>query len=616
LPHVRGRLRALPLIAVLALPLLAVLPSQAAVAATGHYLGYLSDSSTGTRYVAYDGDGVAVFTSTPDAVDGALGAVTDSGPAVAYVTEHDTTTSYVDRLHLRTPDGTDTLVYSATPGVDISEPSIAPNGHEVLFALDSDTTSAILSVDAQTGDVRTIRSSTSTAYFGPSFSPDGAYLSWAQVGKYYSDVVVTRYATGAAQVISQISTDSAAYSDTSWAPNSATVVAVRDDYDASIDDSYASLAVIDVRSHSLHIAVRGQVNGDGSITEYLEPTWAADGQTMLMTKLTRRGDAVQGELVKLPPNQGGYTDPVPTQGYAGSPSAASQVGTDGTAPRAPSDVSAQLLGAVARVTFALPGDSDLADLVVTRTVGDAADTPTAETEVARVWSDHVDVPLPQPDTTYGISVFARDWAGNLSPAGKVSVTSAATSTLTVSSPPARIHWRLGVKLIGTLANGSPLPNEKVTLFARRAMTSTFVPVASSTTNGEGNYTLTYNPPWTVELQVRFAGSPRGYAAVSAKRVVTVVPAANLSVSTYAIRLGASFTLTGNVGPNHAGQIVYIQRKVSGVWRNIASTRLSSTSTFRLVYRPNARGTWEMRAYKPADGDHASTTSAGRTVQVR
>jgi hypothetical protein len=616
LPHVPGRLRALPLAAVLALPLLAALPSSPAAAATGPYLGYLSESSAGTRYVAYDGDGAVVFSSTPDAVDGALGAATDSGPTVAYVTEEDTTTSYVDRLHLRAPDGTDTLVYSATPGADISEPSIAPNGHDVLFALDTDTTSAILSVNAQTRDVRTIRSSTSTGYFGPSFSPDGEYLSWAQVGQYYSDVVVTRFATGAAQVISKISTDTSAYTDTAWAPDSATIVAVRDDYDASIDDSISSLAVIDVRSQNLHIAVRGQVNGDGSITDYLEPTWAADGDTILMTKLTSTGDQVRGELVKLPPNQGGYTDPVPTQGYAGSPSVAAPRVADGTAPGAPTNLAAVPQGAVARVTFALPGDSDLADLVVTRTVGEAADTATADIEVARTWTDHVDVALPQPGTTYGISVFARDWSGNLSPAAKVSVTSAGASTLTVSTPPARIHWRLGVKLIGTLANGSPLPNEKVTLFARRAMTSTFVPVASSTTNGEGNYTLTYNPPWTVELQVRFAGSPRGYAAVSAKRVVTVVPAANLSVSTYAIRLGASFTLTGNVGPNHAGQIVYIQRKVSGVWRNIASTRLSSTSTFRLVYRPNARGTWEMRAYKPADGDHASTTSAGRTVQVR
>ena len=605
---------ALVLSAALAVPLLTVTPATAAPAAD--YLGYLSESADGTRYVAHDAQGATVFSSTPNAIDGAVGAVTDAGPTVAYVTEDDTTTSYVDRLHLRAPDGTDTLLYSATPGVDISEPSISPNGHDVLFALDSDTTSAILSVNAQTRDLRTIRSSTSTTYFGPSFSPDGEYLSWAQVGATYSEVAVTRYATGAAQVISQVGAANSAYTDTAWAPDSATVVAVRDDYDATIDDSYSSLAVIDVRSHNLHIAVRGQVNADDSITEYLEPTWAGDGQTLLMTKLTRRGDAVLGELVKLPPNQGGYTDPVPAQGYAGSPSVASSFTVDAAAPAAPTNVTAQAQGAIVRLTFALPVDRDLADLIVTRSVGEAADTATADIEVARTWTDHVDVALPQPGTTYGISVFARDWSGNVSPAGKVSVTSAAPSTLTVSAPPPRIYWRTGVKLIGNLSNGAPLPNEKVTLFARRAMTSTFVPVASSTTNGDGNYTLTYNPPWTVELQVRFAGSPRAYPTTSVKRVVTVVPAANLWVNTFEIKLGASFTITGNVGPNHAGQIIYIQRKVNGVWRNIASARLSSTSTYRLVYRPSARGSWELRAYKPADGDHASTTSPGRTIPVR
>ena len=155
------------------------------------------------------------------------------------------------------------------------------------------------------------------------------------------------------------------------------------------------------------------------------------------------------------------------------------------------------------------------------------------------------------------------------------------------------------------------------MYVRRAMTSTFVAVASSYTNSNGDYTLGYTPQWTAEYQVRFAGSSRAYPAVSPKRVVTVVPAANFLVNSSApIKLGRTWTLSGNVGPNHPGQLVYIQRRLNGIWRTIATARLSSTSTFRLVLKPNARGSWVLRAYKPADGDHASATSRqGYTLQV-
>jgi hypothetical protein len=616
--HVRTRRwAALPVLASLSLTALVALPAAPAAAAQGDVLGYLSDSPSGTRYVAYDSAGTQVASSPPGAVDGAVGAVVNGHPTVAYVEEVDSGTSYVDRLHVIAPDGTDTLVYSAPTGSDVGQPAIAPNGRDVLFTLDDDTTSAILDIDAPSRALRTIRSSTSTAYYGPSFSPDGQYLSWAQESRFYSDVVIARFSTGAATILTEASVDNAIYSDTSWSPDSAQVVAERDAYDQYVDDLVGTVQVVDVRTHETRIAVHGGQDSSGSVIEYVEPTWATDGQNLLMTKLTETQTATTGELVSLPPNQGGMTEPVPTTHYAGSPSTAAPNASDSTAPAAPQSIQAQGAGSVAHVSFILPPDSDLADLVVTRVEGAPADTATADIEVARVWSGAVDVPLPAADTTYGISVFARDWSGNLSPAAKVSVTSAPAATLTTSTPRTRINWREGVKLTGTLTGPSPLANEKVTMYVRRALTSTFVAVASSYTNANGDYTLTYNPQWTAEYQVRFAGSPRAYPADSPKRVVTVVPAANFLInSSTPIKLGRSWTLSGNVGPNHPGQIVYVQRRVNGIWRSIASARLSSTSTYRLVLKPNARGTWVLRAYKPADGDHASTVSRqGYTLQV-
>ena len=246
----RPRWAALPLLASLSLTFVAALPAAVASAAAGDFLGYLSDSPAGARYVVFDSAGTQVISSPPGAVDGAVGAVTDGRPTVAYVEEVDSGTSYVDRLHVISPDGGDALVYTAPVGRDVGQPAIAPNGRDVLFTLDDDSTSAILDVDASTRALRTIRSSTSTAYFGPSFSPDGEYLSWAQESRFYSDVVVARFSTGAATVLTEASVDNVIYTDTSWSPDSAEIVAERDAYNQYIDDTVGSVEVVDVRRTS------------------------------------------------------------------------------------------------------------------------------------------------------------------------------------------------------------------------------------------------------------------------------------------------------------------------------------------------------------------------------
>ena len=130
-----------------------------------------------------------------------------------------------------------------------------------------------------------------------------------------------------------------------------------------------------------------------------------------MTKLTETETSTAGELVALPPNQGGIDRTCLHRRLRRCALAAAPFASDGQAPGAPQSIQAQSLGSVARVSFIMPPDSDVADLVVTRVEGAPADTATADIEVARVWSGTVDVTLPAPDTTYGISVFARDWSG-------------------------------------------------------------------------------------------------------------------------------------------------------------------------------------------------------------
>lgn len=544
------------------------------------------------------------YASPSGAVDGAVGRWTAEGPTVLWVSERDSGASYVDDLHLVTPAGDDAVVYTAPTGADVSEPSLSQDGRSVLFVLDTDDASAILIADTSTLATHTVRSSASTDYYGPSFSPDATYLSWAQQSARGSDVVVTRVATGTATVVEHGS--DVDFSDTAWSPDGTRLALERD------EDAGPALQVLDLASGNSRVLLHGSTGSDGVVHGYAEPAWASDSDLLHLSKVSITRSGADATPITTSASSGGESAVV-APGYVGLPSVAGPVRADSTPPGV--TLTGATSGASAHLDYAT-SDTDVAEFIVTRTTGEPADTPTVDTEVGRTRTRSFDVPLPRPGTSYGLSVFARDWSGNLSAAAKTTVTSAGDSTLSVSTPAARTHWRNGVKLTGTLAGGAePLDRQKVVLYVRRAMTSTAVPVSSTTTDARGAYTLTYTPPWTAEYQVRYAGSSAAYPVDSAKRTVAVLPAINFNTPALDVKVGRALVTSGNVGPGHPGQVVSIQRKLNGVWRTIASGRLTSTSTYRVSVTPTTRGTWELRAYKPADSDHAATSSSGRTLRV-
>jgi hypothetical protein len=63
-----------------------------------------------------------------------------------------------------------------------------------------------------------------------------------------------------------------------------------------------------------------------------------------------------------------------------------------------------------------------------------------------------------------------------------------------------------------------------------------------------------------------------------------------------------------VRPNHARQLVYLQRQLGGVWRTVAAARLSATSAYAFRIRPGVRATLVLRVYKPADTANQSGLS--------
>lgn len=105
-------------------------------------------------------------------------------------------------------------------------------------------------------------------------------------------------------------------------------------------------------------------------------------------------------------------------------------------------------------------------------------------------------------------------------------------------------------------------------------------------------------------------------AVSAAARVDVATRVTATASTTSVTAGRAATLSGSVGPKHAGQRVTLQRQVGGVWRDHRTATLSSRSSYRFTLLTTTRGTSSYRVVQPADADHVRGFSPVRTVRVR
>ncbi|MEV0153011.1 S8 family serine peptidase [Micromonospora sp. NPDC050686] len=274
------------------------------------------------------------------------------------------------------------------------------------------------------------------------------------------------------------------------------------------------------------------------------------------------------------------------------------------------------------VRWGLPRITDYDQVIVRMAAGTTPPaSPTAGTAV-HPGSQYV-VNL-TPGTTYSFAGWVRDKSGNYS---KVSTARAAgTATSIVSSPTSLIHGTAEVTLTGRLVRtdtGAPIAGVPVELHARRKGTTTFTYLGSVTTTSTGS--LTYarlRPEYSTEYKWVFRGSndkATGQAhvgAASALKLVSVAPYLSARLSKTSFALGGSVTLSGTVTPEHpAGQTVYLQRSVGGVWKDVASTKLSSVSSYSFTIKPAARGTYWYRVRKPADSDHLQAWSPARSFKV-
>jgi hypothetical protein len=165
-------------------------------------------------------------------------------------------------------------------------------------------------------------------------------------------------------------------------------------------------------------------------------------------------------------------------------------------------------------------------------------------------------------------------------------------------------------------SGAAISGLPVNLWARRALTSNPQAAGTATSSADGSVRFTPAPSATTAYRASFGGSQTHGTASSTQLTVTVRPRVTARRSASIIRYGQTLTVVGTVSPNHAGQRVYLQRRVSGRWRTAVSATLTRTSSYSLRVKPPLKGNLTYRVLKVGDSDHTRAASQNLPLSVR
>ena len=279
-----------------------------------------------------------------------------------------------------------------------------------------------------------------------------------------------------------------------------------------------------------------------------------------------------------------------------------------TAPLPPVGVTAVAGDGSARLTWAQPATVGAAAPAAYR-VSAVPALPGGPQVVAPGTSPGTTVPDLSNGTGYAFTVTALSTAGDSAPSAGTAVVvprrPAALREQTVSAP--TVTYGTPTTVTARLVDpaGLAVPGEPVSLYARRAGTTTDQRVGTGTTSATGLVAVRAVLPATSALVLHHAAGrvaevrlPVPGVAVAPK--VTVRPGAS------AVRLGRSWPVTGTVAPAVvAGVPVRLESYVAGRWTLLATGRTTSTTDYRVDWRPTSLATLSLRVVRPADADHVA-----------
>ena len=158
---------------------------------------------------------------------------------------------------------------------------------------------------------------------------------------------------------------------------------------------------------------------------------------------------------------------------------------------------------------------------------------------------------------------------------------------------------------------TPEPSTSVSLYAREPGTGPAKLVQTATTGTDGGYSFTVQTTTNELYQARTTYAPDRASAVLFQGVQDAV---TMTASSSTSTVEGKVTFSGNVAPDKAGHVIYLQKfGRDGNWHTVQVTTVSGSSTFQFGWTFGTAGTKQFRAR--ITGGPANVGGASATVPV-
>jgi titin len=207
---------------------------------------------------------------------------------------------------------------------------------------------------------------------------------------------------------------------------------------------------------------------------------------------------------------------------------------------------------------------------------------------------------------------AKPWRDSSSLSGGPSTTIAYGNSLVLST------------VLRDSTTGSALVSYSVQLMSRTSTSKPWTAYRTVSTSSTGAASATVKPTALTMYSWQFAGTPGHAATTSSAQTVSVAQVVGIAATATSIRHGNVVKYYGTVGPNQAGQYVYLQILVGRTWKTTAlkakliSQRLPNGHTmvgYVLALKTASIGTFSYRAYRPATSVNVLAASKAMALKV-
>ncbi len=164
------------------------------------------------------------------------------------------------------------------------------------------------------------------------------------------------------------------------------------------------------------------------------------------------------------------------------------------------------------------------------------------------------------------------------------------------------------------ATTTPEPSTTLQLFGREPGGLGFREITTASTGIDGSYSFPNVATTTNELyQVRTASAPQRSTAVLFQGVQDVV---QMAASSMTSTVNGQVTFSGNVSPDKAGHVIYLQRLgTDNDWHTVQVGQVSTSSTFKFVWTFGTSGTKQFRARITGGPANVGGASPAVTIAV-